>query len=94
MVVLVAKQKRKMLCKPEKVIHSQSQYAGLLFFNPFTFAAREQISRLVTMGNQSPESVDEAVSGNQFHCNYKNEIISYNKSADTDKNIKIAAYCV
>ena len=38
------------------------------------FAASIQISRLVTMGNQSPEPVDETMSGNRFHCNYKNEI--------------------
>ena len=34
--MVAATQKRKMLAKPEEVIHSQSQYAGLSFFNPFS----------------------------------------------------------
>ena len=50
----------------------------ILFFDIHlaAFAAIDQNSRLVTMGNQSPEPVDETMSGNQFHIrtkNYKNE---------------------
>ena len=34
-----------------------------------------KFSRLVTMGNRSPEPVDETMSGNQFHYKNKYEIL-------------------
>ena len=73
MQLLQPHRREKCFSKPEEVIQS-SQYAGLshTFLNPFNciFATRE-ISRLVTMVDQSTEPVDETMSGNQFHCKNK-----------------------
>ena len=69
--LVASTQKRKMLCKTRKR-NSSSQYASLSYFFIYScsaFGARDQISRLVT--NQSPEPVDETMSGNPL-INYKN----------------------
>ena len=66
--VVVATQKRKMLCKTRRgnlviIMRSFSHW------QPET-----KFSKLVTMGDHSPETVDETMSGNQFHCKNKQEV--------------------
>ena len=67
--------REKCFAKPEEVIQS-SQYAGLsLFFklNPFSCicSQRPNFKTGNYGGDQSPEPVDETMSGNQFHCKNK-----------------------
>ena len=44
-----------------------------LFFKSIlaAFAARDQIFKAGNYGDHSPEPVNEAMSGNQFHCKNK-----------------------
>ena len=63
--MVAAMQKRKMLCKTHRS-NSVITVCRSLLIHLATFAARDQISRLVTMGYQSTEPVDETMSGDQF----------------------------
>ena len=70
--MVAATQKRKMLCKTRRgnlvitVCRSLS-----LFFKIHHLQPETKFSRLVTMGDHSPEPVDETMSGNKFHCKNK-----------------------
>ena len=72
--VVATTQKRKMLCKTRRgnLVFTVCRSLSLFFkIHLAAFAARDQISRLVTMGDHSPEPVDETLSGNKFHCKNK-----------------------
>ena len=66
--MVAATQKRKMLCKPEEVM---SLSLSFIKIHLTAFAGVTKFSRLVTMGDHSPEPVDETMSGNKFHCKNK-----------------------
>ena len=72
--MVAATQKRKMLCKSRRSNSVITVCRSLSFKKKIhidAFAARDQISRLLIMGDQSPEPVDETMSGNQF--DYRNK---------------------
>ena len=70
--LLQATQRRKMLCKTRRSnsVITVCRSLSLFLIHLAAFASRDQISRLVTIVDES-EPVDETMSGNQFRCKNK-----------------------
>ena len=73
--VVAATQKIKMLCKTRRanLVITVCRSLSLSSFKSIQLHLQPEtkFSRLVTMGDHSPEPVDETMSGNKFHCKNK-----------------------